>query len=133
MKKNVVFGAIVMAIAIAFGALGAHAIRKMIDSESLVIYKTGVEYQILHAFGLILSGIVFDEVKPRKVIGWLFGLGMLFFSGTVYFFGFRAYLSDSFLKVIGPITPIGGTLFIIGWLYFAWQYYKMKKSSTSEQ
>lgn len=105
-------GAIFAAFGVAFGAFGAHGLRGKIDQDLLEIYLTGTQYLLLHAFGLILFGLT----KPKKLWpAWFFAIGILFFTGSLYMITFTG------IRVFGAITPIGGVLFIAGWIGFAIQ------------
>ncbi|MEM6629374.1 MAG: DUF423 domain-containing protein [Bacteroidota bacterium] len=92
------------------GAMGAHALEKVLPPDMLDAFKTGVRFQMYHAFGLLLLGILFERY-PSKSLRWAIGLflvGSILFSGSIYL------LALTPLKV-GIVTPIGGTLLIVGW------------------
>ena len=115
MKRFIVSGALHGLLAVAFGAFGAHALKEVLDEYSRGIWETAVQYQMFHAMGLLVIGLLmssklFGEVKQLNVAGIFFNLGIVFFSGSLY------VLAISGIKVLGAITPIGGVLFLIGWL-----------------
>ncbi|HBJ01942.1 MULTISPECIES: DUF423 domain-containing protein [Lysinibacillus] len=115
MKKFIVTGALHGLLAVAFGAFGAHALKEILDDYSLGIWETAVQYQMFHATGLLVIGLLmssklFGEVKQLNLAGIFFNLGIIFFSGSLY------VLAISGIKVLGAITPIGGVLFLIGWI-----------------
>jgi Uncharacterized small membrane protein len=114
-QNILVAGAIFMALAVAFGAFGAHALKKVLSPEMLTIYHTGVEYQFYHALGLLIIGVIGFQVKSR-FIGWagiLLSVGIILFSGSLY------VLALSGIKGLGAITPLGGVSFIAGWICLA--------------
>lgn len=115
MKKFIVTGALHGLLAVAFGAFGAHALKEILDEYSQGIWETAVQYQMFHATGLLIIGLLMSskllgEVKQLNLAGIFFNLGIVFFSGSLY------VLAISGIKVLGAITPIGGVLFLAGWL-----------------
>ena len=104
------FGALT---AVIFGAFGAHALRKMLAPDLMVIYETGVQYHFYHALGLLAVALMtwhMPESVLLKWSAWLMVAGIVIFSGSLY------ALSISGLRWLGAITPIGGTAFIAAWL-----------------
>lgn len=121
MKSNMVIaiGAVSAFISVAMGAFGAHALSKTLDERMLAVFHTGAQYQMYHALALIGFGVWFGQHPASSALpGWLFALGTLIFSGSLY------ALALSGVKVLGAITPIGGVMFLIGWLAFAWCAFK---------
>ena len=114
-------GTISCFISVALGAFAAHGLKAQLSSALLNTFKTGVEYQFLHALALILLAIVMSlkpTVKDFQIAGMAFLVGTLLFSGSLYL------LALTGLKYFGMITPIGGVAFLIGWVYFtlaAWK------------
>lgn len=106
-------------ICIILGAFGAHAIKAMLGPSDVAIWKLGTEYQFLHGITIIVLSL-FAHISPN-LIKWSYRAllgGVFLFSGSLYFLTFRSVLENGFIKFIGPLTPIGGTLFIIGWILF---------------
>lgn len=115
-KRIILTAAFFGALAVILGAFGAHTLKSLISAPSLEIWQKGVEYQFYHTFALLYIS-TFARYK-NKLIGFafvFFTLGILLFSGSLYLLALKdAYqLSVQFL---GPITPIGGLCFIIGWV-----------------
>jgi uncharacterized membrane protein YgdD (TMEM256/DUF423 family) len=108
-------GTIFMVLAVSLGAFGAHALKKVLSTEMLAIYQTGVEYQFYHSLGLLLIGLIGFQVKS-KLIGWS---GILLIAGIVVFSGSLYVLTLSGIKAFGAITPVGGLSFIAGWICLA--------------
>ena len=106
--------------AVILGAFGAHGLEAQLSADRLESYHTGVRYQFYHAFALILLG-AFAHRLPKglhRAAGWCFGLGVLLFSCSIYLLATRDLLGISNWTFLGPITPIGGLLFIVGWTLF---------------
>lgn len=102
-------GIIFSLISIIIGAFGAHALENTI-ADKIEVFKTGVQYQIFHALGLILIGILSKIFSvDLNTVAYLIIAGIILFSGSLYF------ISIFKITSIGMVTPIGGTLFIIGW------------------
>jgi len=116
----ITLGATLAFFAVAFGAFGAHALKESLTTYSLGIYHTAVNYQMWHAIGLIIIGIVY-QLKPSNLLrkaAWFMLAGIIIFSGSLY------ALSLSDIKVLGAITPIGGVCFLIAWLLLAYASFK---------
>lgn len=111
-RNTLVAGAIFMALAVLFGAFGAHALKNNLSPEMLAVYKTGVEYQFYHALGLLLVGVIGFQIKS-KFINWA---GILLVAGIILFSGSLYALSLTGIKALGAITPIGGLSFVAGWV-----------------
>ena len=109
----IITGAFFGMLAIIFGAFGAHALKKILLDDQLKSFETGIKYQMYHAIVLLLLGFNFQF--STSAMYWCFTLGIVLFSFSIY----GLILSDAKgkkLKFLGPITPIGGLLFVIGWL-----------------
>ena len=111
MKSILTIAAISGLLAVVLGAFGAHALKKMISPEMLEVYKTGVQYQFYHTFALLAVGVLihFNTSKALKWSGYLFVVGILLFSGSLY------VMSITGIKALGIITPFGGTVWIVAW------------------
>lgn len=121
-KKLITIG-LLGAIAVALGALGAHFLKSklstgLITSDQLNGFDTAVKYQMYHVLAM-LALFLFSKHATHKFITWAyysFLIGIIFFSGSLYFLCTRNLLGAEWLKVLGPITPIGGLFFIAGWI-----------------
>lgn len=120
-----------LAVAIILGALGAHKLEDLLSPDKLDGFKTGVQYHIYHAFALlIVNGVTaFTQLKGIKTINWLFNLGILLFSGSIYLLSTLEISHLEGLKVLGPVTPIGGLLFIIGWVCLSIKFFSGSKAA----
>jgi len=109
-------GAVFAALAVAFGAFGAHALRATLSPEDLATFEVGVRYQMYHALGLLVVAWATTQWEATTVTaaGWAFVLGIVLFSGSLY------VLVLSGMRWLGAVTPLGGVAFIVGWLLLAW-------------
>jgi len=112
-------GAILLALAVALGAFGAHGLRGRIDAYSLGVWEKAVFYHFVHALGILIVSILpktgtFPEAGAETV-------SMLLFAGIVIFSGSLYLLAVTGRSILGAITPIGGVAFIVGWLLLAWR------------
>ena len=125
MKTKLLIVSIIGASAVAFGALGAHALKSILTETELQSFHTAVRYQIMHALFLLLL-IGFEEKIRIKVPFTLALLGIILFSGSIYLLVLDEYFGLN-LKFLGPITPIGGMLLITSWLTLGIINYRMFK------
>jgi len=127
--KNIKVGAFIASISIMMGAFGAHLLKDKLSEKSLALYETGVRYQLYHAFALIIVGILYqlNPNKQFKIAAYFFLIGILFFSGSLYILSYKVNNNIEGLKWLGPITPLGGLCFIIGWLMVAFSINLKKK------
>jgi len=122
-KTFIVVGALAGLLAVVLGAFGAHALRGQIDASLLIVFNTGAQYQMYHALSLLMVGILAYLFPAQKLLRWSGGFfiaGMILFSGSLY------ALALTEIKWVGPVTPIGGTAFMIGWLLLAFSATKFK-------
>jgi|SRR5690606_31836845 len=125
-RTILITGACFAAAAVALGAFGAHGLKELLIANGRVdTFNLAVEYHFYHAFALLITGMLMHivEAKGLRLCGYLFLGGILFFSGSLYI------LSITNVGILGAITPIGGVLFIAGWLRLVWSLYNMKKAS----
>lgn len=125
-KITVIWGIVFAGLAVVLGAFGAHSLKSMILPDALVTFETGVRYQMYHALALIAIGLTSAvSVKLQKNITIFFVTGILLFSGSIYLLSLKEVLPFD-PTIIAFVTPIGGMFFIIGWLYFLVQMFKLK-------
>jgi uncharacterized membrane protein YgdD (TMEM256/DUF423 family) len=108
-------GALSALVSVAAGAFGAHAVRARISPEHLAVFETGARYQMYHAIAiLVVSWAITRWPGPLPVwAGWLFLVGTVLFSGSLYL------LATTGVRWLGAITPLGGVAFMAGWLCLA--------------
>ncbi len=110
-------------LAIILGAFGAHALQEKLDTEALKSFETGVRYLMYHVIVLLFINTYsgFTD-RAKKMISYLFLIGILFFSGSI----FAITMGNIPAKFIWFVTPLGGLLFILGWLKMAVSFLKIK-------
>ncbi|MBK9283875.1 MAG: DUF423 domain-containing protein [Sphingobacteriaceae bacterium] len=121
-KKQVFIIGLFGASAVALGAFGAHSLKGfqttgLVSADQVNGFDTGVKYQMYHTLAL-LAVFILNQNYSGKYLNWarrFFIYGILLFSGSLYLITTRNLLGAEFLKVLGPVTPIGGLLFILGW------------------
>ncbi|CEG29245.1 DUF423 domain-containing protein [Bacillus sp. B-jedd] len=113
MKTFIIIGAINAFLAVALGAFGAHGLEGKLPAKYLETWKTGVTYQMFHATGLLVIGLLLGKVPASSLFstaGWLMLVGIILFSGSLY------VLSLTKISVLGAITPLGGVAFLAAWV-----------------
>lgn len=114
-KKIVITGICFILTSIILGAFGAHSLEKLVAADKLASYETGVRYQIYEGMALLVLGLNADKFNfSLKAITILLITGTLFFSISIYLLSIQEVVNMSF-KFLGPVTPIGGGMMIIGW------------------
>ena len=114
-RKILITASLFGALAVVLGAFGAHGLKSLISADALTIWAKGVEYQFYHTFALLLLSQLKESKWTNMAYGF-FSFGILFFSGSLYLLATRSVTEISFVNYVGPITPIGGLLLIIGWI-----------------
>ncbi len=124
-KWMLVGGAVFSLLSVILGAFAAHGLRGKLDENAIGIFQTAAHYQLNHGFALILCGILVYQFQTLpnslfwlKISAFAFTFGIVFFSGSLY------ALALTSQKWLGPITPIGGLLFILGWICFILGIYR---------
>ncbi len=125
-KKIVIIGIVLIVLAIILGAFGAHALKEILSEQKLKSFETGVRYQIYHGLAFLILGLNNDRFSfsiNRPI--FLILLGVILFSSSIYFLTMQGPLGVSF-KFLGPITPLGGLLMIVGWIVLLFGVVKNK-------
>jgi uncharacterized membrane protein YgdD (TMEM256/DUF423 family) len=124
--KNLIFASILGLVSVAMGAFGAHALKDILEPEALQSYETGVRYMMIHALTLLfLNNSTALEQKTKNTLSYLFMIGIVFFSGSI--FAIQLKLADA--SSIWFITPLGGMFLISGWLGMVVAFFKKKRAS----
>jgi len=125
-RKILLWGISFAIVAVLLGAFGAHALKAILTPEKLQSYETGVRYQLIHALALIALSIYGQLNKTNenvnKGLGWaahFFIVGAFLFSGSIYGLALLSVIHPSWAFVLGPVTPIGGLFFMLGWAIWA--------------
>jgi len=109
-------GALLGFLGVLFGAFGAHALKTRLSAEMLVVFETGVRYQMYHALAILIVAAAighFGNARLLSAAGWSFAGGVLLFSGSLY------ALTLTGVGALGAVTPLGGLLFLAGWACLA--------------
>jgi len=118
-RQLIIIGTIGAFISVTLGAFAAHGLKNTLGEYELAIWQTAVDYQMAHSLGLILIGLLANSfaINLNKP-GYLMLLGILLFSGSLY------ALSLSGVRTLGMITPLGGSCFLLAWLWLALAVYR---------
>ena len=113
-------GSLLAMVAVVFGAFGAHALRGRLSPEDLVTFETGVRYQMYHALALLAVAWAASRWPSgaTTAAGWLFVLGIVVFSGSLYLLVLTGQ------RWLGAVTPLGGLAMIGGWASLAWAIFR---------
>jgi uncharacterized membrane protein YgdD (TMEM256/DUF423 family) len=115
-RLAIVTASLLMAVAVALGAFGAHALKARIPPDMLSVWQTAVTYHAWHALALLLTGVLMLNMPGSvslRYAAWLFIAGIVLFAGSLYL------LALGGPKAFGVITPLGGVAFIAGWVTLA--------------
>lgn len=113
---HLLFGSFFAFTSVILGAFGAHALKEVLEPAQLQSFETGVRYQFFHAIVLVmisLKGHHFHLSFEKWIVN-LFGIGIVLFSGSIYALNLQDVMGVK-LSILGPVTPIGGLLLILGW------------------
>lgn len=115
-KRIILTAAFFGALAVILGAFGAHALKNILTPYQAQIWAKGVEYQFYHTFAILYLS-TFARYKNKLIVlsFTFFTIGIILFSGSLYLLALKDAYHIGFAKFIGPITPIGGVAFIVGW------------------
>ena len=115
-RSLILCGALVLALAVATGAFGAHGLRRLVTPDLLEVWRTAAHYQMIHGIGLLLMAALWPRLAatPAAWAGSLMLAGVILFSGSLY----ALVLTGT--RILGAITPIGGLLMILSWLMLGW-------------
>ncbi|MEM7106515.1 MAG: DUF423 domain-containing protein [Bacteroidota bacterium] len=106
-------------LAVLLGAFGAHGLKPHLSADQVDTYQTGIFYHFIHVLAMLalitLSGRYHEN--RLRIAFYAFLIGIFMFSGSIYLLACKDLLElKSFVKVLGPITPLGGLCFIFGWI-----------------
>ena len=116
-KRIILTAAFFGALAVVLGAFGAHGLKSIVEPNQLETWQKGVEYQFYHTFAILyLSTFARYKNKLISLSFLFFSLGIVLFSGSLYLLAIKDAYELSFARYLGPVTPIGGLAFILGWI-----------------
>ena len=116
-KTYVVTGAIFICLGIILGAFGAHSLKGTLDSTELNALETGIRYQMYHGIALIIFGVSAHQIVLKRTYFYGFLFGITLFSGSIYGLTLDTIMGKDF-SFVGPLTPLGGAILILTWLFF---------------
>ncbi|WP_171040145.1 MULTISPECIES: DUF423 domain-containing protein [unclassified Pseudoalteromonas] len=119
-KLFLLAGSFFCMFSVILGAFAAHGLKSRLSDYAIGIFKTAAEYQMVHGLALIAVAILIKWGINLSMAGGFFIAGTLLFSGSLYL------LALTGLKWLGPITPLGGLCFIIGWIVILVQVARFK-------
>ena len=119
-KLFLLAGSFFCMLSVILGAFAAHGLKSRLSDYAICIFKTAAEYQMVHGLALIAVAILIKWGINLSMAGGFFIAGTLLFSGSLYL------LALTGLKWLGPITPLGGLCFIIGWIVILVQVARFK-------
>lgn len=117
----IITGGIFAFLAVAIGAFGAHSLHSILIQNSRIdTFETGVKYQFYHSFAILIVALLYDkyEIQKLKTAFYLFSIGILIFSGSLY------VLSLTNILILGVVTPIGGVCFLSAWVFVILSFWK---------
>ena len=122
-RRCIATGAILMLAGVILGAFGAHLLESRLAARQLASYHTGVTYQLLHALGLVLVGLVGQVAGVATRLRWsarLMLAGIFFFSGSIYL------MTAGAPRWLGAVAPVGGLSFMAAWALLAWHALRLR-------
>lgn len=122
-KKTKIFGALFALISVIFGALNSHALKKILPETAIESIDISLRYMMYHGLALLIISIL--PLKEKKYIVNLFIIGILLFSFTILILSFQSIINIK-VKFLGPLTPIGGSLLILGWILLLYRFIREK-------
>jgi len=124
--------AIIGFFGVALGAMGAHVLKDDLGPVGVNSYLTGVKYLFYHVFAIMLMHALSERVSDKltNLSGWFFIAGIGFFSGSIFLLSTIPVHGMEGITVLGPVTPIGGLLFMVGWLLAAIRFAKGNRAKS---
>jgi uncharacterized membrane protein YgdD (TMEM256/DUF423 family) len=127
-KRALVLGSGLLALAVLIGAFGAHGLKNMVGPDKLVTFETGVRYHFYHAFGILILGLIQHNFQSLKI-----NVSLAAFLAGIFLFSFNCYFYVlTGMKVFAMIVPVGGLLFVLGWLTLAVRLSKLPSVSPAK-
>lgn len=123
MKKAKIFGVLFALISVIIGALNSHALKKILPGTAIESIEVSLRYMMYHGLSLIIISIL--PLKEKKYVINFFIIGTLLFSFSILVLSIQSIVNINF-SWLGPVTPIGGSLLIIGWILLLYSLIREK-------
>lgn len=128
MNKKVILIAVgLIILGIILDAFSAHALKKLISFEQLQSFKVGTKYHLFHSLAVLILGLNYSKLELSSTIIALFIFGIICFSFSIYFLSIQDLIGVN-LNILGPVTPIGGLLFIFAWILVFFKTMSIKQN-----
>jgi len=127
-KKYLLISTLLIALSITFGAFGAHILNPGLEDKYVRTLSTANQYLMVMSVALFALGILVERIPSLDKSFYLILAGVIFFSGSLYIIVLCKYYGSDIPGIVGPITPIGGLLMILGWVWCGWVLVKDKGS-----
>jgi len=130
-RKMLITVTITGILAVVIGAFGAHGLKPKLELSLLNTYETGVSYHFYHLFAMSFAYLlhIHKESDWIKRGFWFFFIGIILFSGSLYLLSIRDLIGLTIYKWLGPLTPIGGLCFILGWISILVSIYEDRRGN----
>lgn len=118
--------ALLGALSVILGAFAAHKLKEMLSEHAVSTFETAVRYQFYHVFALFIVAIVYKDFRSATTLwaGRLFVGGIILFSGSLYVLAIVQAMEKPGFGWVGPLTPVGGVLFIAGWICLCVSFFR---------
>ena len=118
-RQIVITASILGMLGVIAGAFAAHGLQQYLEPKQIEIWRTGVQYQFYHVFALLACGILGERLHTSWIYraGTCFIVGILLFSGSLYFISLLITAGIRVPQALGMLTPLGGLGFILGWIF----------------
>lgn len=123
-KSMGAMGSILMLLAVALGAFGAHVIEGKLAARQFEVYEKAIFYQFVHSLAMIILSVLPVPFTAKKSIGITFLAGIILFSGSLLAYSLSFLFVENGLKFFALITPFGGISFLLGWGMLTYQFLK---------
>lgn len=125
-KKLLITGSILAGLSVALGALGAHWLKENISAAAVTSFQTGVHYQMVHALAMLVMAALPIKYQNKlfRYAYYAFLTGTILFSGSIYLLSTRGITGWEW-PWLGPVTPLGGILFITGWILMIFSAFRI--------
>jgi uncharacterized membrane protein YgdD (TMEM256/DUF423 family) len=118
-----IIGSLSLFVSVALGAFGAHALRDQLSERMKEVFETAVRYQMIHSITILIAGILADRGPFFHYAGWLYIIGIVLFSGSLYL------LAVTNIRTLGMITPLGGLSFLAGHILILIAFWRFQSST----